>query len=236
MSNFTYTGSELDLFAHAINWKSYWSSLIKDYLKGDVLEVGAGKGSNTRLLYSERFSRWVSLEPDYELAKHLRRSLTESPYRDNCEVINGTIASLSSGQMFDTIIYIDVLEHIEDDKEELKKASGHLSPGGNIIILSPALQVLFSEIDEAIGHFRRYTKGTIEKIVPLNLKVERLIYLDTVGLLVSMGNRILLKQRIPSLKQIRVWDSLIIPCSKHIDRLIGYSAGKSILAVLSLHD
>lgn len=236
MSDFTYTGSELDLFAHAINWKSYWGFLLQDYLKGDVLEVGAGNGNNTRHLYSERYPRWVSLEPDYELAEHLRKSIRENHYFKNCEVINGTITSLDRGYMFDTILYIDVLEHIEDDKEELKKAAKHLNPGGNLIVISPALPILYSEFDAAIGHFRRYTTKMFKSILPSGLKMERLIYLDTVGLLVSIGNRFLLKQRMPSLKQIRIWDRLIIPCSKHVDRLTGYRIGKSILAVLSLNE
>ncbi len=233
-SNLSYPGSELELFAHAVNWKFYWSSLVQNYLKGDVLEVGAGNGNNTRLLYSERHHRWVCLEPDYELSLYLRKSLIENPYYENCEVINETIEFLSSGQMFDTILYIDVLEHIENDKEELKRASKHLKPGGNIIILSPALQILYSKFDEAIGHYRRYTKKKFKNIIPSNLKLEHLIYLDTVGLIVSIGNRFFLKQNMPSLRQIKIWDRIIIPCSRLVDRLTGYRAGKSILAVLSL--
>lgn len=91
--------------------------------------------------------------------------------------------------MFVTILYIDVLEHIEDDKEELKKASCHLKPGGYLIILSPSLQILYSTFDAGIGHFRRYTKKSLKSILPSSLKIERLLHLDTIGLLVSMGNR-----------------------------------------------
>jgi len=235
VSKFTYTGSELDLFAHAINWKSYWAYLLQDYLKGEVLEVGAGNGNNTRHLYSQKYPRWVSLEPDYELAESLRISIQENHNLKNCEVINGTLTSLDSAFKFDTILYIDVLEHIEDDNGELKKASRHLNPGGNLIIISPALPILYSDFDAAIGHFRRYTKKSFENLLPSELKVERLIYLDAVGLLVSLGNRFLLKQNMPSLKQIKIWDRLIIPCSKHVDRWTGYRIGKSMLAVLSLN-
>jgi len=235
VSKFAYTGSELDLFAHAINWKSYWSSLLQDYLKGDVLEVGAGKGNNTILLNSKRYSRWVSLEPDHELAEYLRKNIQENQYHENHEVINGTITSLGSAYMFDTILYIDVLEHIEDDKEELNKASCHLKPGGNLIILAPALPVLYSQFDAGIGHFRRYTKKTLKNIVPLSFKIERLLYLDSIGLFVSMGNRLFLRQRMPNFRQLRIWDSLIIPCSRRIDRVTGYRIGKSILAILNLH-
>ena len=67
MSEFKYVGSELDLFAAALNWKTYWSRQIRPFLKGDILEVGAGIGSNTRFLDPGNAGRWVCLEPDPEL-------------------------------------------------------------------------------------------------------------------------------------------------------------------------
>jgi len=230
--NYNYTGSELDIFAHAVNWKSYWSRLINNYIKGDVLEVGAGNGNNTEVLYSEKNSRWVSLEPDIELARQLSGRIIGKENAANIEVINGTIMSIENKEQFDTIIYIDVLEHIEDDKGELSKASRLLNPGGCIIILAPALPLLFSEFDKVIGHFRRYTKKSVRTIVPNNMHVERNMYLDTIGVLASLANRVLLRQSTPGLKQIKFWDRMIIPFSKLVDRLFFYSYGKSILTVL----
>ena len=75
LNNYKYIGSELDLFMHAVNWKSYWSSLIGLVLKGKVLEVGAGKGTNTEMLFSKDYSTWVCLEPDPHLAEQLRSNL-----------------------------------------------------------------------------------------------------------------------------------------------------------------
>lgn len=233
LNNFKYVGSELDLFVHAVNWKSYWSSLIKNYIKGDVLEVGAGNGNNTQLLNSKNVLKWVCLEPDNELTKELSKRNFDNPCCNNIDIINGTIADLGKELLFDTIIYIDVLEHIENDKEELIKASKHLRKGGNLIILSPALQQLYSEFDKAIGHFRRYTKNSLKEVIPVDFKVQRLIYLDSIGVAMSMANRILLKQSAPELKQIKLWDRFIIPCSKYVDYLLGYKCGKSILAILN---
>jgi len=71
-----YLGQELEIFAHAQNWKRYWAAALLPYVRNDVLEVGAGLGANTRLLLSSqptRIRRWVCLEPDPRLLEQLRR-------------------------------------------------------------------------------------------------------------------------------------------------------------------
>src|SRR5271166_6915336 len=129
MNEFTYVGSELDLFAAARNWKAYWSKQIRPFLRGDILEVGAGLGSNTQFLDSGGVAaRWVCLEPDPVLHDQLVRTLAAMQPRRAYETVCGTVASLTD-QQFDTIIYIDVLEHINNDREELNHAALHLRYG-----------------------------------------------------------------------------------------------------------
>jgi phospholipid N-methyltransferase len=231
MDDFTYVGSELDLFATVHNWKAYWTSQVRPFLHGDVLEVGAGIGSNTLLLdRGETSHRWVCLEPDPQLIDELQRKLQQSPNPQRYETITGTLASLP-GQFFDTIIYIDVLEHIEHDAVELIAAGENLRPGGNIIVLSPAHQSLFTPFDAAIGHFRRYNKKMVRAISPASLKLVRLRYLDFVGLSASTANRLLLQQSMPTAAQLHVWDTWMIPLSRLLDKITGYTMGKSIIAI-----
>lgn len=231
MNDFQYLGSELDLFEHAINWKRYWSSLIQTYLHGDVLEVGAAIGLNTVLLrnYSQR--RWVCLEPDALLAERLRAFVDDRKLIHLCEVVVGTIETLTPKDLFDVIMYIDVLEHIEDDKGELSRAACHLKRGGRIILLAPAHEWLFSKFDRAIGHYRRYNRRALTAVTPKYLELERLIYLDCVGVFASLANRLLLKQTLPSLKQIIAWDRMMVPCSKWLDACLLYQIGRSVLGV-----
>src|ERR1700733_10838548 len=122
MSEFKYVGSELDLFAAAWNWKAYWSRQLQPFLKGDILEGGAGIGSNTRFLDPGGTGRWVCLEPDPELKALLVRNFAETAPRRCYETVFGSLASVA-GQRSDTIIYIDVLEHIDNDREELNQAA-----------------------------------------------------------------------------------------------------------------
>jgi SAM-dependent methyltransferase len=231
MTEFKYVGSELDLFAAVGNWKEYWSRQIRPFLRGDILEVGAGIGSNTRFLDPDvGTGRWVCLEPDPELNGLLVKTLAETEPRRAYETVCGTLGSLTD-QQFDTIIYIDVLEHIDNDREELNQAASHLRPGGYLIVLSPAHQRLFSPFDGAIGHFRRYDRSMLRTISPASLRLERMRYLDCAGLILSAANMLLLRQSIPTKAQLRFWDHWIIPISRILDKLLLYSVGKTIIAV-----
>jgi SAM-dependent methyltransferase len=231
MSTYTYVGEELDLFSAATNWKGYFRSRLNPYLGSDVLEVGAGLGGTTRLLCRGTESRWVCLEPDPALAEQLKAEQARGTIPANCRVEVGTLETLGASAGFDTLLYIDVLEHIEDDAAEVIRAAERLAPGGHVIALSPAHQWLYSPFDKAIGHYRRYTKSTLAALTPPSLELVRLIYLDSVGLLASAGNRMLLKSSMPNKGQIALWDRVMVRVSKGLDPLLGYSVGKSVLGV-----
>ena len=92
MSEFKYVGSELELFAAVWNWKAYWSTQVRPFLRGDILEVGAGIGSNTRFLDPGCDSgRWVCLEPDPELAGQLLKNLRAGEPRRSYDTVCGTL-------------------------------------------------------------------------------------------------------------------------------------------------
>ena len=124
------------------------------------------------------------------------------------------------------ITYIDVLEHIQDDSEELRRSASLLREGGAVIVLAPAYAWLVSPFDKAVGHFRRYVAAT-----PANLRPARVFYLDSIGLLLSLANRLFLRQSIPSRWQILFWDRILIPLSRVMDRVIRFRAGRSIVAI-----
>jgi ubiquinone/menaquinone biosynthesis C-methylase UbiE len=223
-----YDGSELNVFSNAKNWKRYISKHLRRYVNGDVLEVGSGLGSVTGVL-CERARRWMCLEPDPDLLAHARS--THCDQLVNCEFVVGTLETMRPEEVFDAILYIDVLEHIEDDRLELIRASRHVRRGGVICVLAPAHPMLYSEFDRAIGHFKRYTKATLFAAGPAAFRLERLRYLDCCGLLASAANRFILKSAAPSVKQIVLWDKVLVSLSRILDPVCGYSAGKSVLAV-----
>ena len=224
---FKYVGNELDTFSRARKWRSYWASILRPHIAGDVLEVGAGIGTNIAPVNSSQVRSLHCLEPDPGLATHLSRAAREIP---GATVSVGTIGGLA-GRQFDTILYIDVLEHIEDDQSELATAAHLLRPGGRLIVLAPAHQALYSGFDKALGHYRRYDRRSLTLCSPPSCCLEKIDYLDCVGLLASGANKVMLKQSVPMLWQVLLWDRCMVPVSRALDRLLGYRLGKSIVAV-----
>jgi 2-polyprenyl-3-methyl-5-hydroxy-6-metoxy-1,4-benzoquinol methylase len=229
MLNSTYVGTELDVFALAQNWKRYVRDLAAPYLRGDVLEVGAGIGGTSVAFRDEAQSTWTALEPDVSLAARLRDRVAALPHP--IRAVAGTLAATLPRPLFDAVIYIDVLEHIENDGEELREAAARLKTNGAIVVMSPAHQVLFSPFDEAIGHFRRYDRRILQALTPPGTRLVSLRYLDSVGLTLTVGNQLVLRSASPTARQVQFWDRFCIPMARRIDPLLGGRVGKSIMAV-----
>ena len=228
---YIYPGQELVFFDQAVNWKKYFSSYIKPFIGKRVLEVGGGIGSTTRLLNDGTALQWTILEPDETMYKTLKKKQETDPGFANCFIRQGTISQLEPSEKFDTVIYIDVLEHIEDDKQETIRSMDHLLPNGNLVILCPAFNLVFSPFDKAVGHYRRYTSKTLKAAMPKELRLIDLRYMDSVGFFASVVNKLFLHQTVPSHKQIQTWDKLMIPVSKWADKIFFHSFGKSILGI-----
>lgn len=221
---FEYVGCELDLFAKAVNWKRYWRSCIEPYVGGDVLEVGAGIGANTRILSDLPHRSWTCLEPDRTLVSRIEMG------PGYCARL-GTTCQLTPSDRFDSILYVDVLEHIEDDRAELDRAAAHLNPGGHVVVLAPAHQFLYTPFDRAVGHFRRYSRSMLRAAAPPRLHEVKVVYMDSVGMLASAANRFLLGQSMPNENQILTWDRLMVPLSRGLDPLLLNRVGKSVIGV-----
>lgn len=230
--NQKYIGNELEIFSHAKNWKIYWSGKVKPYLGKNVLEVGAGIGTNTiNFINNENIKKWVSIEPDLELSRKIESTLKNEKGFNKLEVIPSFLTNYQTDIKFDSIMYIDVIEHIEKDKDELVTALSYLKEGGYLIVLVPAYNFLYNDFDKAIGHYRRYSRKLLRNTIPAGLKVISHYNLDSLGLLASVANKLFLKQSYPTIKQIKFWDSFIVSLSRVIDPLLLYKVGKSNLII-----
>ena len=165
------------------------------------------------------------IEPE----KKLFYSLKKNKDNKNIKIKNHTIKDIKG--KYDTIIYYDVLEHIKDDLNELKNAKKKLSKNACLIFSVPAYQALYSDFDKSVGHFKRYNKDDfIELEKKVGLKIEKLVYYDSIGLFLLILNKLLSLKQTNLKKKIYLWN-LLIPVSKLIDLLTFNKFGKSLLCV-----
>ena len=139
--------------------------ILKPFLGQRVLEAGAGMGALTRYLLDRE--RVVVVDVDRYLIQSLERRWGRL---SNISIIEGDIQnavlySKLAGENFDTVLCTNVLEHIEDPKRALSGFVSVLGPGGSAVVLVPAHRWLFSQVDEALGHRRRFEKGEVLKLL-----------------------------------------------------------------------
>jgi glycosyltransferase involved in cell wall biosynthesis len=210
-------------------YNAFTWDMMRPFVGRRILEVGSGTGSITRYLASREKVVATDLDPQY--VELLQRTFGGKP---NVEVRSLDLSRLAEDgfapQSFDTIVCSNVLEHIEDDRAALRAMRNLLVPGGRVILIIPALQVLHGAIDRAIGHYRRYNRREIaEKLAAAGLTAEHVSYFNLLGVPGWFLNaRILQRQTVPGF-QARVNDRLV-PLLR-LERKLKPPVGMSLLAV-----
>ena len=151
-NDINYDGWELRYFDLSKNFRKYQFDLIKKYIFGNVAEIGPGNGIILEY-YVDRCETLDLFEPDKDLFLNLNNKFSDVKKI----TIQNKELELSDG-IYDTILYLDVLEHIEDHESEILKAFGSLKKDGYLVFNVPAFQFLYSDFDKKVGHFRRYSK------------------------------------------------------------------------------
>ena len=222
-----YDGWELPLFDLSKNFRKYQFDLIKEFVSGNVAEIGPGNGIILRL-YLDHCDKLDLFEPDKNLYSKLNDKFSNSK---KITVINDELNT--SSNIYDVILYLDVLEHIEDYEKEILKAHNALKKGGYLLINVPAFQFLYSDFDKDIGHFRRYSKKDITNLCSnYNLEINKLKYYDSIGFFLSFLSKMTRSNYKKNFeKKIKIWDSLI-PFSRILDKIFISYFGKSLLIVI----
>ena len=221
-----YAGKELEIFDTAKVFQKYVYFLIKKYFKNKIFEVGAGIGSFTRN-YNDSYKEIYLSDLDKNNYLVLKKKFSK---KKNIKINNQKINKIN--KKFNTIIYLNVLEHIKKDKREINLAISKLNSGGHLIILVPAHQKLYSKFDKAIGHCKRYNINFFKNNMFKNASVEKLIYLDMVGYFLYFCNKIFFKEEIyPSKIKVFLWDKFFSPITIVLDFITNYKYGKNIICV-----
>lgn len=193
-----------------------------------LLEVGAGTGNLTRFFL--RCEEILAVDLDEGFLKELERRIGPTPRVKTAVVDISSPDDLIGDRLFDTILCVNVLEHIQDDEATLKRFRNHLAPGGRLLLLVPAHASLYGGVDSSAGHVRRYERRMLAgKLVAAGFLVERLRYFNMLGAIGWWVNVRLLRRKYLPLGQSRLLN-ILVPLLRLEDR-INPPFGLSLIAV-----
>ncbi|NEQ95209.1 MAG: class I SAM-dependent methyltransferase [Cyanothece sp. SIO2G6] len=215
----------------ASNYNNWIFSQFQPWLGDRTLEVGCGTGNFSELLaqHSQHLTA-LDLEADY--VQYTKQRLQHCP---NVEVLQADATQLAEQQAFDSIVMLDVLEHIEDDITTLMQLKQSLSADGFLIIKVPALQSLYGAMDEVIGHHRRYSQQTLNAaLTQAGFGPSRLWYFNIAGIPGWWLNGSLLKRTTPPSSQVGLFDQ-VVPVLRAIESAVKPPVGLSLFAIARKH-
>lgn len=212
----------------AVNYHKWIVNELEPFLGNTVVEVGAGRGDLSTLLLQTGLKKLFVFEPSSNLFPVLQAKV-EGQFR--IKAINKFFSSDLVPNTIDSVLYINVLEHIEDDRAELLNAYRALPIGGYLLLFVPALPQLYSEADRVMGHFRRYyKKELIDRVKEVGFEVEKARYFDLAGIIPWYVNFVLLKNSF-SVGNVTIYDKVVIPPMRRFEKLFVPFVGKNVLLV-----
>lgn len=219
---------EFNALKEALNYRK---ALIKEFsseLRGRVIEIGSGVGQMTELLKklsNIEFLQCVESDPD--IVNVFKRNFPIQP------LINGTIQDIKIDD-WDAVISVNVLEHIFDDKAELKIYYQKLKKkNGTVSLFVPARPEIYSTIDKNFGHYRRYTKKEIiKKLTDAGFKIEKIRYFNIIGYFAWWFNFRVMKKKSFDTKHVCIFDKLFFPPIYFLEsRIWAPPIGQSLLVI-----
>jgi glycosyltransferase involved in cell wall biosynthesis/ubiquinone/menaquinone biosynthesis C-methylase UbiE len=219
----------LDNLADGSNYADWIASLAEPWLGARVLEVGAGHGTLTWRLRSHA-STVVATELSARAADRLRDRYADDK---GVEVICGDIETVTRDAEFDTIVVVNVLEHIEDDEKALRQMASALPTGGHLVLYVPAFEALYSDFDRRIGHFRRYSKHDLRAAaLASGLDLAELRYVNSIGAIAWWVVAKQLNQIPTQAGLVQLYDRLAVPVVRAVEAAFHPPFGQSVLCVL----
>lgn len=200
----------LDVLSNAPRFNKWMADTIRPYLGRNVIELGAGIGNLTVQLAGRR-RRYISADIDDE---HLARLRSRLQYRRNVEVCHCDLQCPADFERFtnslDSVICLNVLEHVENDALALSNIRSVLVPGGRALILVPEGMSVYGSLDEVLGHYRRYSETELrDKMQQAGFHIEEIIHFNRISRPAWFVNGRLLRRRSFSRLQIRLFDSMV---------------------------
>ncbi len=220
----------LSLMGEVDKYADWQFEQLRPYLKGDVLEVGAGIGTMTGriLLLPGIVSCSVTEINPNNLAVLKRKFPSACRFMADADLEKTPDPRFMSA--FDTVLSVNVMEHVEDDRLFFRNCCKCLRPDGNIIKLVPAKKSLFGTVDEADNHYRRYEPGDLRELANENkLEVSKLSYFNLIGAFGWFYHGKILKTRVHGKGDLKFFNAMV-PILK-LEKLVPLPFGLSLLMV-----
>ncbi len=217
----------LDHLASAGKFNAWVFDNFKDALGENVLEIGCGSGNFTSLI-ARQSPRVTAVDIHEPYVATAQRRLASFP---GVQVICDDATTRQWDETFDTVVLLDVLEHIENDVSFLRSLAKCLRPGGRLILKVPAAPWLYSPMDQAIGHHRRYDRDSLARSVrEAGLEATRQTHFNMAGMLGWWLNGKVLKRVTPPAEQLDLFERLV-PAFQLFENVIPLPIGLSLIAV-----
>ena len=225
-----YFGKDLEAMSVAQNYQTWVLDELKPYLGDYVAEVGAGMGNFSQFLLETNLKNLVTFEPSDNMYSLLEKKFEN---KSNVDTIKSFFEDQSDNYInaFDSVCYINVLEHIEDDKSALSHAYKTLKPKGHLLIFVPALSFLYSNLDKKVGHYRRYSKKELVSCATAaGFSIKNVKYFDIAGIIPWYIAFVLLKQTTTE-GNVSLYDKLIVPIMRKVENIMTPMIGKNLILI-----
>ncbi len=220
----------------AKNYRRWILGRLAPFLGQRIVEVGAGDGSFSELLLERKPQSLIALEPSANMYPLLTKKIEQIDPDHIVRAIQSTLADAatwhSEAEGPDSIVYINVLEHVEDDQTELRMAHSVLASGGRLLVFVPAHEWLMSRFDRKLGHFRRYTRESLtEKFKAAGFTIRFSAYFDLLGILPWWLKYRILQSDQMETSLVRAFDRCGVPLSRAFDSITNFRIGKNVIIV-----
>jgi 2-polyprenyl-3-methyl-5-hydroxy-6-metoxy-1,4-benzoquinol methylase len=230
-----YAADDLETMSEAVRYQAHVFGLVRPHVGSHVLEVGCGIGTMSRqLLELNDRLRLVCIEPNVNCATRAREELAGNAraairiaHLEECDRVE------LQQEQFDTVVCVNVLEHIEDDVRALALFRDIVAgTAGQVVIFVPAIQGIYGPHDAALGHHRRYSKPSLTAAFnAADLDVVTLKYTNPIGLFGWMYNLYISGKTEHSSNQVRLFDRFVAPWALPLERIVAPPIGLSLFAV-----
>jgi SAM-dependent methyltransferase len=233
MASAAYTLEDQERMTRATNYFAWQHRLAERELGRRVLEIGCGIGNFTGLLLDREAVLAVDCEPGCIEKLRSRFGNCSNLRAETCDVASRSFLSLADFRA-DSVVCLNVLEHIEDDVEALRRMRAALIPGGVAVLIVPAFPSLYGPIDELLGHHRRYTRASFRAAAQAaGFDVREMRYLNAIGFFGWWINAHVLRRRAQSETQIELFDRYVVPVAAGLEAAVPPPFGQSLFCVLN---